>query len=216
VVSTLRLFIKISVPAVGGVRSVLGRVFACCSLSLGGLRSHCQVVAVAPDQRRSRAAGMPKDTGQERFSGLWILWKTAKVTNSPKAGLLITLSAAVCPQNPQALLAKPHIYSNYFSRRTTDEKTARPAATLFVPAHSVRGFGWSFFRKIMGRAKIPTGAAPVSGLGRPLRGFPCFLRERAEKAGRAHVHIAPRCHTPEPYRTCGFAGIPKASLRRNP
>ena len=62
----LRFFIKISAPAVNAVRTVRGS-FVCVSLSLGGVCSRRQAVAVAPDQRRLHITTTPKNTRQGHF-----------------------------------------------------------------------------------------------------------------------------------------------------
>lgn|GEM_PF-2628578 len=83
--ASLRLFIKIAVPAVSVKRSRQDGLWLF-------------------SKRRMQASFSLRDKRKFPFG---ILWKTAKAAHSPKAGLWTTLSAAVCPQNPQALLAKP-------------------------------------------------------------------------------------------------------------
>jgi len=146
-------------------------------------------------------AGVPK--WRKAKGGLWILWKTAKVTNSPKAGLLITLSAAVYPQTPQPPRLITAIDNSKFS----------PTATPAVSVSPVWGIRRGFLLKTAEQAKISTVAAPVVETVGSLRCVSCFFLNCGK---RAHLHIAPQCRTEKPYTTCGIAGLLEAQKRRNP
>jgi hypothetical protein len=121
---------------------------------------------------------------------LWILWKTAKVTNSPKARLSITLSAAVYTQTPQSPLLIAAIHNaKFFS-----------SVVYGVSVCSVWGFRRGFFSKTAVRAKVPTNAAHIVGTVRFPWGCLCFF---LKIAGRAHLHN--RAAIVE--RLCGFEGF---------
>jgi len=121
---------------------------------------------------------------------LWILWKTAKVTNSPKAGLSITLSAAVYTQTPQSpiLIAAIHKAKNFSS------------VAYGVSIRSVWGFRRGFFSKTAVRAKVPTNAAHMVGTVRFPWGCLCFF---LKSAGRAHLHNRAAIVQ----HSCGFEGF---------
>jgi hypothetical protein len=74
---------------------------------------------------------------QGRFFGSWILWKTAKVTNSPLTETIDNFKRGGLPQTPQAPLLKTQIYPNYFANNSRNVALAIFALRMFAPALSV-------------------------------------------------------------------------------
>jgi hypothetical protein len=188
----LRFFIKSFVPAVC-VHFWQGRFFVCVSLSLGGVCSRRQAVAVAPDQRRSHITTTPKNTRQGHF--FTPAQKSAKVGQvvflSPIPADADAIGGALSPRHGRFYVpAQKSRKAGHVAFVSQAPTNTAPAARL---ASSLRGF------------------APIMGVAClfPFRFF-CLL----QKNERAHLHIAPQCRTKKPYTTCGIAGLIDAQKRR--